>query len=363
MRHSRGNIKVIVCSVGFAFWNAASAGAQTLLWPGNNLAGASSIAVGKPVSKLGKNIDCIFQEKDGIYWFATNGEGVFRYDGKQIINYTDHDGLKGNNVWNIQQDLSGKLWFTTSTGVCLFDGKAFIDYTYTIQHAPKGKWRYSKGGLFFPHAQGICFYDGTSFVNGVITPEGYAPSLQNNNRPYAVYSILIDTKGNSWFGTQEEGVCKYDGQTFFWLTSKNLAGPAVRALFEDRNGNLWFGNNGGGLFRYDGQTLVNITQEKKLGNPEFLIGHKLVNKPGTLARVWSITDDREGALWVATIDAGLWKFDGSDWINYTVKDGLASDSIWTIFKNKNGDLWFVAGGETIFKFNGKTFIRVEFPQQ
>jgi hypothetical protein len=133
-------------------------------------------------------------------------------------------------------------------------------------------------------------------------------------------------------------------------------------MFEDRNGTIWFGNNGGGLFRCDGRTLVNITDEMNLGNPEFLNGHKLVDKPGTLARVWAITDDRAGALWVATIDAGLWKFNGSHWINYTVKDGLTSDSIWAIFKNNDGDLWFVAGGEAIFRFNGKTFIRVEFPK-
>jgi ligand-binding sensor domain-containing protein len=318
-----------------------------------------SITIGNPVSDLGKNIDCMLQDKAGNYWFASNGEGVYRYDGKTWIQITKKNGLCSDFVWEIQQDIHDNLWFSTRDGVCCYNGLFFTDYTDRIKNAPIGRLQYTKGGLFLGHLNGVCFYDGKSFTNFVIHPDNYSPSPYDMNRPYSIYSRLIDRAGNVWFGTQSQGVCRYDGKQFSYWTDKNLAGPAVRTLFQDQKGNLWFGNNGGGLYRYDGATLTNITEEKGLGNPEFLKGH-FNNKLGSLARVWAINEDKEGNLWIGTIDAGVWKFDGTHWINYTIQDGLAGNAIWAIYKDTAGELWFITNGEAICKFNGKTFTKYAF---
>ena len=322
----------------------------------------NTIGIGKTVSDIGKNIDCILQDRNGNYWFASNGEGVYWYDGKMLIHITEKDGLCSNFVFKIEEDVNGNLWFSTRDGVCCFNWITFIDYTETIKNAPTGKLHYTKGGLFFGHLNGICFYDGRSFTNFVIHPNTYSPSPTDMNRPYSIYSTLVDKAENVWFGTQSQGVCHYDGKIFSYLTSKDLAGPAVRTLFQDKTGNLWFGNNGGGLYRYDGQTLINITEEKGLGNPEFLKDHKLSDKVGTLARVWSINEDKQGNLWIGTIDAGVWRYDGTHLTNYTTTDGLMGYAVWAIYKDKKGELWFVINGEDICKFNGKTFTRFTFKQ-
>lgn len=318
-----------------------------------------SINIGDTVSDLGKNIDCVFQDKNDNYWFASNGDGVYKYNGKTLIHITEKDGLLSNYVLTIQQDINGNLWFTTRDGICQFDGTKFTVYTDIIKNSPFGKLKYSKGGLFFGHLNGVCFYDGTSFTNFTIHPDNYKPSPSDMNRPYSIYSTLVDKDGNVWFGTQSQGVCRYDGKTFTYLTEKNLAGPAVRTMFQDKWGNLWFGNNGGGLYRYDGKTLTNITEEKKLGNPEFLKGN-FNDKLGSLARVWTINEDNEGKLLIGTIDAGVWKFDGTNLTNYTTKEGLTGNAIWTIYKDKKNELWFVVNGEAICKFNGQTFAKYEF---
>ncbi len=320
----------------------------------------AALQLGDTVSAPGKNIDCIFQDRNDNYWFASNGEGVYCYDGKTIRHITDHNGLCCNFVFKIEEDVRGNLWFSTRDGVCSFNGTSFTDYTDTITNAISGKLRYTNGGLFFGHLNGVCFYDGTSFTNFSIQPYLYSPPPGDRNRPYGIYSTLIDKAGNVWFGTQGKGVCRYDGKTFSWLTDKDLAGPAVRSIFQDKAGILWFGNNGGGLFRYDGKLLTNITEERGLGNPEFLRGRRLKDKPGSMARVWTINEDNAGNLWVGTIDAGLWKYDGNTLTNYTTKNGLPGNSIWTIYKDKKGELCFVVNGEAICKFNGKTFTRIAY---
>lgn len=204
---------------------------------------------------------------------------------------------------------------------------------------------------------GICYYDGKSFANFTIHPSSYTPPANTNYRSYGVYCTLVDKSGKVWFGTQEKGVCVYNGINFSFIDNKDLAGPAVRSIFQDKSGILWFGNNGGGLFRYDGKTLRNITEENNLINYEFLREKKLIDKQGSLARVFAINEDDEGNLWVGTVDAGVWKYDGRNLTNYSSKDGIPGNSVYVIFKDKKGKLWFVSNGETLLHFDGQKFYK------
>lgn len=319
-----------------------------------------AVPFGETVSVLGNNIDWIFQDKYDNYWFASNGDGVYRYDGNTILRFTEKDGLCSNYVWRVEEDINGKLWFVTRDGFCTLDGTKFINHTETIKNAPYGKLNYTRGGLFFNHLNGICFYDGKSFLNFIIHPTSYTPPTNTNYRPYEVYCTLVDQDGKIWFGTQEKGVCVYDYKTFSFIDSKDLGGPAVRSLFQDKDGILWFGNNGGGFYMYDGKTLRNITEEKNLTNYEFLKGKKPVDKPGSLARVFSINQDNEGNIWIGTVDAGVWKYNGQNLINFTTKNGLSGNSVYVIFKDKKGKLWFVSNGEKVFHFDGEEFIEFTF---
>ena len=54
--------------------------------------------------KLDENIRSIFQDRKGNYWFGTNAAGVYRYDGKTLIQYTVNDGLSDNQILKIQED-------------------------------------------------------------------------------------------------------------------------------------------------------------------------------------------------------------------------------------------------------------------
>lgn len=315
------------------------------------------LSIGDTVSELGKDIDCIFQDKDSIFWFASNGEGVYRYDGKTILHIAEKDNLCSPFVWAIQQDVKGNIWFTTRDGVCRFDGKQIKNYSDSITKAPYGTLNYKPGGLFFNHLNGVCFYDGTSFTNFVIHPPTYIPELSNLYRPYGVYCTLADSSGRVWFGTQEKGVYVYDGKIGSFIDGKDLAGPAVRSIFQDKGGILWFGNNGGGLYRYDGKSLRNITEERGLGNFEFLRERKLVDKKGTLARVFAINEDSHG-LWIGTVDSGVWKYDGKNLKNYTMDDGLSGNSVPLIYKDRQGVLWFVSNGDSMYHFDGQTFLKV-----
>jgi ligand-binding sensor domain-containing protein len=279
--------------------------------------------IGEPVSRLVKSIGFIFQDNQNNLWFASDGEGLFRYDGKSTLQFTERNGMCGNFVRLIEQKEGGLLSISTSKGICSFDGKQFRRILSTESR--------------------------------IEMPQTSKLTKSYSQNPYAVYCSYIDSKGNTWFGTESRGVCKYDGQTFTWLDNEEL-GLAVRAISEDKNGNIWIGNNGNGLFRYDGKTLTNITKEYKLENPDFK--STLKAKEGTLARVWTLANDKKGDLWIGTVDAGLWKYNGSTLRNYTIKDGLISNSILSVFCDNMGNLW-IGTDKGVSKYDGKSFTVLE----
>lgn len=319
------------------------------------------------VTEIGANINDILQDKNNNYWFGTQNLGVYRYDGKTLIQFTQKDGLSGNQVLTIQEDKSGNIWFGTGGfRVSRFDGKNFTTFPDNENPLLSGiaekQWKTEPDDLLFNAGGGAYRYNGKSFTYLPLPKtdfdDKYSQSPADRLGPYGVYCSMKDKKGNLWFGTQTMGVCRYDGKTFSWFTEKGLSGPAVRGLFEDRIGNLWFGNNGNGLFRFDGKSLINITEEKELGNPEFLVSGK--QGPGTLARVWTINEDNTGDLFIGTMDAGVWRYDGKKLTNYSTKDGLTSNAVNIIYKDKKGELLFGTEGAGVCKFNGTSFTQFSF---
>jgi ligand-binding sensor domain-containing protein len=310
------------------------------------------------VNGINKSIRSIFQDKNGNYWIGTNGAGVYRYDTKILTQYTVKDGLVNNQVIHIQEDDLGNIWFGTGTfGISKFDGIRITTLANKVKitNGTETDWKSRNNDLWFYAGGGVFRYGNPSFDylpfdTSSLNTQFNAPFSLSR---YGVYSILKDKKGNLWFGTQAEGVCRYDGKKLTWFKEKGLSGPAVLGLFEDSKGNLWFGNNGAGLFRYDGEKLANFTKEKGLNNADFTASGK--SGLGTLARVYSINEDNNGNIWVGTVDAGVWKYDGKNLTNYTTKDGLTSNAVNTIYKDKNGELWFGTDSNGICKFNGTTF--------
>lgn len=70
----------------------------------------------------------IIEDKKGKLWFG--GAGLSRYDGKSFTRFTTKDGLANLGVWSILEDTSGNLWVgTRETGLYLYDGKTFIVYS------------------------------------------------------------------------------------------------------------------------------------------------------------------------------------------------------------------------------------------
>lgn len=74
------------------------------------------------------NVTRIIEDKKGNLWFG--GAGLSNYDGKSFTPFTTKDGLLNESIWSILEDKTGNLWVgTRETGLYLYDGKTFITYS------------------------------------------------------------------------------------------------------------------------------------------------------------------------------------------------------------------------------------------
>jgi ligand-binding sensor domain-containing protein/serine phosphatase RsbU (regulator of sigma subunit) len=156
----------------------------------------------------------ITTDKNGNIWFGSYHNGVYKFDGKKMVNYTMAQGLADNTVRCIVEDKAGNIWFATDNGVSFYDGKSFTTYTEAqglVNSEAFCILQDKAGDMWFGTRGGVSFFDGHSFTNFTA-----AQGLANN----ILHCILEDKAGNMWFGT-ERGLSYYKRNRFHVLQSND----------------------------------------------------------------------------------------------------------------------------------------------
>lgn len=139
-----------------------------------------------------------------VFWIAGTNRGVLRYDGKELTRVPMAEVAGVDAVNQIARGPGGVIWFATSGGL----------YTYE---------------------------------------PGVSNSIQrhpNRLAGVALNCIFKDKDGRFWLGSDDNGVVRYDGQTWSRLTSADgLVDDQVLAICQDAQGDYWF-NTQKGLTRY-----------------------------------------------------------------------------------------------------------------
>ena len=313
--------------------------------------------------KLDKKIWCIYQDQKNNYWFGSNGNGVFCYDGKTLKRYTTQDGLIDNSIRGIQGDHLGNVYIQTPEGISKFDGKTFTTLVPMIFSS--SQWKLEPNYLWFNcngSAKDVYRYDGESLFELALPRQDLkkAFDLEDERRikPYSVFGIDKDKAGNLWIGTAEAGAFRYDGTSFLWFDEKELSTlpdgrvPGVRSMTEDKDGNVWLSNF---ISKY--KIIVNgdTTEYEKLEGVDMSKGNLKNRFPYFLS---GLLDDN-GDLWMATYSDGIWKYDGRNLLNIPIKDGEREVLLISIYKDNQGVLWLGTDNAGAFKYNGKDFVKFE----
>jgi ligand-binding sensor domain-containing protein len=130
-----------------------------------NIAPDIAVFPANTATEIDNNIRSIFHDNKGNYWFGTNDAGVYRYDGKNLIQFTVNDGLSNNQVQSIREDKSGHIWFATGIlGVSRFNGQTFTTYTTKENDDFEKEWKIRSDDLWFYAGGGVYRYSGDSLA-------------------------------------------------------------------------------------------------------------------------------------------------------------------------------------------------------
>ncbi|MEZ4793833.1 MAG: two-component regulator propeller domain-containing protein [Gelidibacter sp.] len=300
---------------------------------------------------------CGLKDKEGNLWFGSRGNGIFKYNGKEFTNYTTENGLCDNDISYISEDKEGNLWFGTPKGACKYNGDTFshldipkpssssnwLDKMYPMVNPNQvmSILEDSKGNFWFgTNGQGVFKYDGKSYTQHLSDiGKVYEDNLQHN----IVLSIVEDLKGNIWFTSLSHGgVSVFDGEKFTHYT-KELSDDFIRVAFCDKKGNIWIGTHGnrnGGLDQYDGN--------------KFNAFHKTKDGFENNNVRW-IYEDKQGKLWLGSGITELSTFDGNYFKKFKDENGKTFERIIFIIGDSKENIWF-GSKNGLWKFDGKQVI-------
>ncbi|MDB5289687.1 MAG: putative two-component system sensor kinase, partial [Phycisphaerales bacterium] len=64
-----------------------------------------------------RNVDAMFEDKDGLLWLGMNGGGLRVLDGTKAFTFSMHDGLFDDEIYGIAADDQDRLWMACSKGL------------------------------------------------------------------------------------------------------------------------------------------------------------------------------------------------------------------------------------------------------
>ena len=194
----------------------------------------------------------------------------------------------------------------------------------------------------------------TAYYNGKQWHKETHPSLSwsVDNR-----AIFEDSKHRIWIGcSANAGNSK--GQKRGVMCLKNPQSPNHVWKHYPQTMNLPFANAYGLGESKDNRIWAGGTQLRYFKNGEWKEAHDKTK----LENVDIVKNIPNGLLWVGTRIYGLSSFDGKDWKNYNIKNGLINNSIIDVLPISDSNVW-VATDEDFSRFDGRSWANNIFPKE
>lgn len=261
----------------------------------------------------------LFADQKGNLWVGTEGSGLYKIhlDSKQMQRFTIQNGLISNNIMDIAQDKRGQLLLATDGGgLHVFDPTTYAVWSYQY-----GKTR----GTLNTNALYDILIDkddniwiGT-YNGGVNIAKAHQPPIETFDRTgliagelshRSVLSMCLTVDNQLFVGTDGGGLNIFNPQnkTFTSILNQPKAyGNVVKTIFEDRQKRLWLGYFNDGLSLFDKKTrrFKHYRANPNRNTPNENGYFKYPNGNN----VWSITDDKNGNIWIGFMGAGVHRFD------------------------------------------------------
>ena len=283
------------------------------------------------------------EDRQQRLWLVTEEQGLVCFDGKKTYRYFEDEAFR-SQLRSVCEGRDGKIYVGTAhTGLYVLKETGVFEHIAVTADLPVVEiYNNKKGELMLG-------YDGQGM--GIFNPQ---TGILKNNPYYSrevdlslskCYSIVEDETGNVWLGLLQKGIYmqprtetpfQYMG---FKLGSRNLIGQAcVTSVLIDSRGWTWVGTDKDGLYCFD-------------DNEQFIYHYK-DHFPGTIL---GITEDLQGRIWVGTFREGCgWIDTKSHTFHRQSLPQGATVSVFDLECDPQGDLWLATMGEGLLRLTPST---------
>jgi ligand-binding sensor domain-containing protein/two-component sensor histidine kinase len=261
---------------------------------------------------------------DGSLWIGTMDSGLVHRTSDGVQRFTLANGLPSLQVTALEEDASGSLWVGTSSA---------------------GLVRISRGGI-------------ASYVA--------ASGLSSDD----VNRLLFDREGCLWVGTISGGLNRLKEGAF---TTYSAPGQGTRnfifSVYQDSDGRILAGSASGEVFSLHGGKFEPAIEFRKrlpatilamhrdgtgdfwLGTPEGAYLLRKGNLTGLpLGFVTSITEDRDGRIWIGSMKGVFGRTSRGGWKPLPLPDTLRSIGVRFITFDRSGTMWVGSSSSGLLRF-------------
>lgn len=201
--------------------------------------------------------------------------------------------------------------------------------------------------------------------------------------------LFEDSQGRLWLGTNVYGLLRVeDGELKRLVLDGGYKMGRITSILEDQEARVWVACYGG-VYCFDGDEVLHYGQPAGMTDEEvwamapngaggYWVGHTygldLLDSSGQITRVdyprpdslyqepvfyeervAALALDDAGGLWIGTDGYGLVYYDGVDFENYSMQNGLVDHRIMSLLMDKAGRLWIGSAWGGLSRFDGKSF--------
>ena len=292
-------------------------------------------------------VRCLTQAPDGTLWLCTEN-GLFSFDGFRVRREPLAPGSERASVLAAKADARGRLWVATEDGLFLRRQKDGAPDWAPVTRSSGARIAVEPGQRLDIDERGIVYaIDRQSQIWSidVTASEETAPVGQRVPTPAfpappegvgADSGPLRVGNGALWFGCGH-GLCEWrSGVLHTWGEAEGLPAQTWNNLVIGRDGSVWARST---------DRLASL----RPGDRRF----SAVEAPPArrFTSTAAMVEDTTGSI-VAATDAGLARWDGRRWQEWTPKEGLPETLVRTLLFDADGELWFGTNGRGLHHWVG-----------
>lgn len=320
-------------------------------------------------------ITSLFEATDGTLWIGTESGEVTQYKDGRFAAVPLRANWSGGKIYAITEDDAGDVWLLNEAGELarVRDGKVLSPSSGTVTNVvslARGSdgtvWVEREGVVSALKAGGLTReLSASGYVQGFCAARGGGFWVASNGgirkwkdgqwvadlgaAPWGASIVpnLLETSSGALAGgtggTPGDGLwLVFPGQTntpaLHFNHTDGLPSDWVISLWEDREKNLWCGT-GAGLVVIRPNNLETVAPPDKWKN----------------CPVLSVLPAPDGALWVGTEGAGLYRLQNGGWTNFNAAQGIRNPNVWSLAADGAGNIWAGTWGGGLFKQKDDAF--------